>query len=208
MKPEFTSRTPEFGTNYDRGYIGFGYGRRNIVCKGIAYFTRWDRLHDVKVSHALIVTGPDSCIEARFRGGVQESPLQPYFDDPEYQIFFRKPRHLERPVADRIINVATTQLGCKYETMLLATQALSGSFLGRLVHRAFGDRPDLLLSSLVNCDTRWVCSELVAYALDQQHEYQDLGILKDPPETINPQELFEDDEVFTPWHHGPCDDAL
>jgi hypothetical protein len=40
----------------------------------------------------------------------------------------------------------------------------------------------------------------VAYALDNQAECRDVGILKDPHETIDPQELFEDNEVFKDWH--------
>jgi len=200
MRLEYKSEEPVYGENYDRGYIGFGYGRTHFVSKGVAYFTRLNRLGDVKVSHALIVTGPDSCIEARYNGGVQEGVLKQYFDDEEYQLFFRKPRNLDSTIATAIIKAAKTQLGCKYDTALLFSQAVNGSFLGRILNRAFGNSPDQMLSALVNSDARWVCSELVAYAMDNHPEYHDKGILADPHETIDPQELFEDTELFDPWH--------
>ena len=46
---------------------------------------------------------------------------------------------------------------------------------------------------------KWICSELTAYALDEQPEYHDQGILKRPNATISPQELFEDSVIFEPW---------
>jgi hypothetical protein len=62
------------------------------------------------------------------------------------------------------------------------------------------------ISKLLNNKERWICSELVAYCLDQP-PYEDKGILKDPWDTISPQELFEDPlgALFEPWHefHPP-----
>lgn len=200
MRLEYESKVPVYGENYDRGYIGFGYGSTHFVSKGVAYFTRLHRLGDVKVSHALIVTSPESCIEARFDGGVQVGSLKQYFDDEAYQLFFRRPRSLTSEIATSIIETAETQLGCKYDAGLLFSQMVNGSFLGRVLKRAFGDNPDKMLSALVNSDARWVCSELVAYAMDSQPEYHDRGILADPHETIDPQELFEDTELFDPWN--------
>ncbi len=200
MRLEYKSEEPVYGENYDRGYIAFGYGSNHFASKGIAYFTRLSRLGDVKVSHALIVTGPDSCIEARYHGGVQEGSLKQYFDDEKYQLFLRKPRNLTSEIATSIIEKAATQLNCKYDTALLLSQAVNGSFLGKILDRTFGNSADLMLSALVNSKARWVCSELVAYAMDNHPEYHDKGILKDPHETIDPQELFEDTELFEPWH--------
>jgi len=200
MHLEYNSKDPVYGENYKRGYIGFGYGQTHFVSKGIAYFTRLNRLSDVKVSHAFIVTGSNSCVEARVHGGVQDASLCQYFDDEEYQIFFRKPLNLTTAIADAIIAAAQTQIGCKYDTALLLSQAVSGSFAGKILNRAFGNNIDNMLGSLMNSKKRWICSELVAYAMDLQPAYHDKGILKDPHETINPQELFEDTAIFSPWH--------
>jgi hypothetical protein len=199
MQLEYNTLEPVYGKNYKQGYIGFGYAGNRFISKGIAHFTRLHRLGDVKVSHAFIVSGRDECIEARIKGGVQRNSLTQYFDNPEYQIFFRKPRDLTVDIANAIIAAAETQLGTKYDTALFFSQAVNGSWLGTILKRAFGSKPDKMLSALMNNDNRWICSELAAYALDQQPQYHDKGILKDPHETIDPQELFEDTEIFTPW---------
>jgi hypothetical protein len=199
MKLEYNSQEPVYGKNYDKGYIGFSYASDRFISRGIAYFTRLHRLGDVKVSHTFIVSGENECIEALVREGVQRSSLTAYFENPEYQVFFRKPRDLTADIANAIVAAAETQLGTKYDTALFFSQAVSGSWLGRVLKRAFGSKPDKMLSALMNNDNRWICSELVAYVLDRQPQYHDKGILKDPHETIDPQELFEDTEIFEPW---------
>ena len=202
MADEYEGRKPVFGENYGRGYIGFSHVDGSFVCEGIAYFTRWSRLDDIKVSHALIVIDEEACIEARFRGGVRVAPLDQYFNDSKCRILFRKPLGLTPEIADRIIATAQAEVGCKYDTSLLISQMLAGSFAGRLLKRALGDAPDRMLSRLLDSGDEWVCSEIVAYAMDQQPEYHDHCILSDPDETINPQELFKDDKIFKPWHKG------
>ncbi len=199
MHLEYKTQEPIYGKNYNKGYIGFSYASNRFVSKGIAHFTRLHRLSDVKVSHTFIVTGKNECIEALVKEGVKRNPLTKYFDNPEYQVFFRKPRNLTATIADAIIATAATQLGTRYDTALFFSQAVNGSWMGRILKRAFGDKPDKMLSAIMNSDTRWICSELAAYALDQQPQYHNKGILKEPYETIDPQELFEDNEIFTPW---------
>jgi hypothetical protein len=58
------------------------------------------------------------------------------------------------------------------------------------------------LSDYLNNPEKWICSELAAYALDEQPKYKDQGILKCPNATISPQELFEDLVIFEPWKDG------
>ena len=200
MSVEFESREPVFGDNYDVGYVGFCHKDNCFVHEGIAYATRWNRMSDIKVSHVLIVSGEDSCVEALVKGGVQEGNLKKYFDDPQWQISFRKPVGLTEAIAERIIAEAKTQLGDKYDFGIIVSAGVSGMFLGRALNRLLKNHPERTLARLLNSEDRWVCSELVAYALDQQDEYRDVGILNDPVETIDPQELFEDDEIFKPWH--------
>ena len=57
----------------------------------------------------------------------------------------------------------------------------------------------MLLSKLLNNEKRWICSELAAYCLDEQREYRGKGVLAKPEDTIDPQELFEDEVIFEPW---------
>ncbi|KPJ91175.1 MAG: hypothetical protein AMJ53_12195 [Gammaproteobacteria bacterium SG8_11] len=196
---ELTSIKPMYGENYNEGYIGFTYYKTNFVCNGIAYFTRWSRVSDIKVSHALIVTGENQCVEATFTKGVVQSDLAHYFDDPTCQIFFKKPNGLTKAIADKIVELAKKEVGTEYDTRLIASQALQGSHIGKLINSIFNGSPDRIVSKLLNNDNCWICSELVAYCLDEQLEYKNKGILSKPNETIDPQELFEDQVIFKAW---------
>ncbi len=196
---ELAFQQPEYGINYDKGYIGFTYTKKSIISTGIAYFTRWSRMRDIKVSHALIVTGENECVEALVGDGVVWTNLKKYFNNKDCQIFFRKPKGLLKEHADRIAAVAAQEVGNQYDLALIPAQAGQGSFVGKLLNRVFNNRPDRMISRLLNRDDRWICSELAAHCLESVAEFKNRGILNDPQETIDPQELFEDDDIFAPW---------
>ncbi len=189
---------PRYGVNYDRGYIGFTYNRDHIFALGTAWFTRWERMGDIRATHALLVTGENECIEA-VGSGVRRADLQGYFDDPNCQIFFRKPRGLNADIADRLHALAAPEVGKDYDHALILGAAVSGSFFGHLLNLLTCNRAEDLLDRILNDEDRWICSELVAYCLDRIPDYRDQGVLRRPNETINPQELFEDDVIFSPW---------
>lgn len=194
---------PRFGDNYRVGYIGFTHSSRDPVAKGIAHFTRWSRLSDIHVSHALVVTGEGECVEALIDKGVVKSPLSKYFDCSRTEIFFRKPRKLGSALGARIAEAALAQVGTRYDHLLLAAQMLEGSFLRRWILSAFRESPDHFVGKLMNREDRWICSELAAYCLDCQPEYADKGVLARPHYAIDPQELFEDHEIFAAWKQDP-----
>lgn len=200
MALEISSQEPRYGENYARGYIGFTYYKTSLISRGITYFTRWDRMGDIRVSHALVVVGENECVEAHMQKGVVRSALSTYFNNSKCQIFFRKPVGLSPTIADRIVTAAEREVGKTYDRSLIISEAAKGTFLGYLINRKFGGSPDRLVSQLFNKDNRWICSELAAYVLDEQPEYKNKGCLSNPNETIDPQELFEDDVIFTPWH--------
>ncbi|HLF96763.1 MAG TPA: hypothetical protein VI457_06445 [Methylococcaceae bacterium] len=200
VKLKISSIEPKFGDNYKAGYVGFTYQNISVACKGIAYMTRWARMSDIKVSHALLVTGENECIEARTQHGVVRSDLKKYFDNPHCQIFFRKPVALTAEIASKMNAVAGKEVGKKYDFNLIAAQALQGILVGKFVNTVFNGSPDRLVSKLLNNDDKWICSELVAYCLNEQPEYRDKGVLHSPTDTIDPQELFEDSVIFTPWN--------
>lgn len=205
QKPKFRieERSPVYEVNYNKGYIGFTYTNDNIIAKGIAYFTRWARMGDIRVAHALIVTGEDQCIEAdASKNCVTEGTLQHYFDDPHCQIFFRKPKNLTSKIAKKIVDLAKEKKGEKYDFKSIITHAISGSFAGRCLHHLLRGKFENELSEILNAPKKWICSELAAYVLDEQDEYKDKGILKQPNATISPQELFGDSEIFEPWKDG------
>ncbi|MEI6277906.1 MAG: hypothetical protein WCQ16_00825 [Verrucomicrobiae bacterium] len=197
------SLAPEFGENYKPGYIGFTHTGSSLLSTGIAYFTRWSRLSDIHVSHALIVTGENECVEALGGKGVVKSPLAGYFNDQKTQVFFRKPRKCTPALGQRIAETALAQVGTKYDNLLIAAQMLEGSFLRRWMMSHFHESPDHFVGRLLNRDNRWICSELAAYCLDCQPEYAGKGVLANPNYAINPQELFEDQEIFANWRTEP-----
>jgi hypothetical protein len=191
---------PEFGKNYKKGYIGFTYHNNLAICKGIARFTRWENMSDIYATHALIVTGENSCIEAdASQNKVRSAHLHHYFDDRNCQIFFRKPKGLNDEIADRIVRVLEPEVGKKYDFRLIGIQLGAGTILGHLLNRLLKGKPEQLITEILNKPEKWICSELVAYGLDEQPEYRDRGILASPNATITPQELFEDQEIFEPW---------
>jgi len=197
------SLEPAYGDNYKAGYIGFTHAGSSLLSRGIAHFTRWSRLSDIHVSHVLVVTGENECVEAVGGKAVVKSPLDRYFNDTKTQIFFRKPRKCTQALGQRIAETAISQVGTKYETLLTAAQMIEGSFLRRWMLSHFRESPDHFVGHLLNRDSRWICGELAAYCLDCQPEYADRGILAKPHHAIDPQELFEDGEIFANWRTEP-----
>jgi len=197
------SLEPAYGENYKPGFIGFTHTGSTLLSTGIAHFTRWSRLGDIHVSHVLVVTGENECVEALGGRGVVKSSLDRYFNDPKTQIFFRKPRKCTPALGQRIAETAISQAGTKYDTLLTAAQVLEGSFLRRWMMSHFRESPDHFVGRLLNRDSRWICSELAAYCLDCQPEYADRGLLAKPHCAIDPQEFFEDGEIFANWRTEP-----
>jgi hypothetical protein len=195
---------PSYGDNYDFGYIGFTspVTQDDVVSVGIAYFENYHRLSDISVTHAFIVTGENTCIEALMGKGVSEDHLQPYFNDPKTHIFFRKPADYTKDIGHRISDSARPELGKKYDDLLIAAFALRGSFFGRFIQTIFGKTPTTDFNQFLHTNSRWICSELAAHCMDVQPEYHGKGVLANGDFTIDPQNLFEDEVIFTPWHQG------
>lgn len=198
--------TPLFGANYDTGYIGFTY-TGGLVAAGVAYFERWHRLSDIKVTHALVVSGENECIEAHIDEGVARVSLAKYFDDPQCRIFFRKPRGWNPELGQRIAAAAGTKVGAGYNTGLVVAEAAADTVAGHWLNRLLRDWPHRVLNRWLARPREFICSELAAYALAQQPGFAGQGMLARPLDTIDPQELFEDAVLFEDWvrpsGHGP-----
>jgi hypothetical protein len=189
---------PRYGKDFGPGWVGFVHGS-SLLSAGIAYLTRRDKLGDVRVTHCLLVTGPDECVEANFPVGVIRSSLtQAYFDQDGGQVIFRKPKGLTPAVARRVVRRAKAEVGAKFDTAAMAGEGLGGTFLGHLVNSLLADRPKKLVARLLHRKGRWVCSDLVCYCLGQEANYRGKGVLAQPPGTVSPQALFEDEELFEP----------
>lgn len=198
------SLIPIWGDNYRPGFIGFTFRDGSIVSKGIIYFTRWDRMSDFKASHTLIATEENSCVEAQGRG-VVEAPLNHYFDDLRYAIAFRKPRGWTPELGERIVKSAREHIGKKYGYALIVGNAITHSVAGKLFSKITKGWTTRVISKWFDAHDAEICSETVALALQAQPELAKLGCLKNHANTITPQRLFEDDEVFEPWKNGPTE---
>jgi hypothetical protein len=200
---DYVLDTPAFGVNYGRGYTGFTCPvRPGMLSKGIAYFTRFDKLNDITVTHALTVTGPDTCVEALADHGVVETKLSNYFDDPDTLIFFRKPRYLDVVAERQICNAVYEHVGDAYDKSLIGAHALSGSFFGRLASLVSSGKTDAFLAWLLDNPQAWICSEYTAWALARVPKLAGHGVRRYPAATINPQELFECNVTYMPWNQG------
>lgn len=204
-----TSIQPQYGVNYARGYIGFTMTHGNFISDGIAYFERWVRMGDIAVSHVFIVAGDNELVEAHIEHGVQRDCISKYFDDPNVLVFFRKPRGLTPAMADIIADAAASKLGCPYATPLILAEALANTVVGHEVNKLLDDKPNEAVSDLASDiePKAFICSGLGAYALRQGFAPNRPGVLAKPINTINPQMLFEDTEIFEDWvnqsGHGP-----
>lgn len=198
---KITSIEPVYGNNYKKGYVGFLNYDKSIVSRGIAHFTGWNKISNIHVTHTFFVVDEEYCIEAdAFANCVKLTLLKTYFDNPECQIFFRCPIELNEEIANNIVEIALNEIGKKYDFKAILTQALSGSFAGRLLDRLLVGKFEEQVSEILNDADRWICSELVAYVLNEQPQYKNKGILKHPHAGISPQEIFEDSTIFIPWN--------
>ncbi len=194
--------SPEYEQNYNKGYIGFCYDPTSFVSKAIAKATKYCNYSDIKVSHALIVIDKDTCIEADANSKkVIEAPLSKYFDDKNKMISFRKPREVNEVIANEIVELAKSKIGCAYEYAQIVGhvgKALPGiNQFNKATHNVFVD----IISCLIDNKDKFICSELAAYSLKhaKSWNYRNKGILSRFSTHVNPQELFEDNIIFEEW---------
>jgi len=179
---------------YDVGYIGWTHVPGELA-DGICYFERWDRVQQIAVSHALVVTGTEFCVEAHWPR-VAAAPLANYFNDPKTVIVFRRPRGWTPELGQRIADAAASKVGAKYDLPLILSQLAAHTLCGHYLNKWFNNRPDDYVSRWLDRKDQFICSELAAFALNEQPEFRGKGILSRPLDTINPQELFEDPVLF------------
>lgn len=189
---------PVFGVNYDIGFVGFTHTDSSFVSSGITWFTRWDRMSEIAVSHVLLVTGADKCIEANPEGVVQ-SNLSDRFNDPKIQIFFRKPRGWNSAMGKRLVAAAQKYIGNKYDYGLIVANFLTSNLIGRGLNSLFGGMPAKWLFKVFDRKNAQICDEVIALILQTESGLKMLGVLRKPAREINPQMLFEDDGCFEIW---------
>ena len=185
-----------FGNSYDIGWIGFSR-TFDFESDAIAYGERWEREGNTpSVNHAFIVTDVGMCIQAHAGIGVAYGKLTDYFDNPKCKVYFRKPKCLTSFLASKIVFEAKSKLGCKYDDEIIIEQALSDSFIGHLFNVIFRDWPHKFFSRMLIAPNEFICSQLAAYALASQPEYAQVALLKNPLSSIDPQALFQCEDLF------------
>ncbi len=195
-KAAHPSPRPEFGKDYDLGWVGFVHGPSRLSA-AIAYLTRRDKVGAIGVTHSFLVTGPDECVEANFPAGVVASGLaESYLDREEGLVLFRKPKGLTAASARRVVRRAKAEVGAKFDTAGMVAEGLGDTFLGHLVNSLFGGKPKKLLAKVLHQKGRWVCSDLVIYCFREKPKYRGKGAVAQPVGTVSPQTLFEDEELF------------
>ena len=203
MANNIVSVKPEFGVNYNNGFMGFSFTDNSFVSNGIAWFDRWEKgkhsnLPDLNLSHTFIVSGKNECIEA-IDTGVSLSPLSKFFDDPHTHVCFRKPLGLTDAIATRMLLDASKLLGSPYDFVLIAGHAISDTFGGKLLDEITKGKSRDLITWLFETKGRYICSELCAEVLRKRPEYANKGVLTHPPYSLDPQILFQDEIIFSPW---------
>lgn len=190
---EIKAIPPIYGVNYNKGYIGFQGNDDSLICKGITYVTRWEKMSDIAVQHCFVVASEHTCIESvMIPNGVKKTPLEDYFRS-DRSVFFRKPVGLTEVVADYIVETANNEVGKSYDFGALLVQALSGSLAGRLLLNSQVEA----IAQLLEDPNKWICSELCAHSLESAF---DRDFFLASSNSLSPQELFESN-VFKPWKH-------
>jgi len=203
MATKILNVPPVFGETYKVGYIGFTFQDHNFLASGVAWFTRWDKganpdVPKLDLSHVIVVTGENECVEA-YLPKVRRTPLSHYFDNPNNHVAFRKPVGLTPELGQRIADAAASRIGDSYGISLIIGQLLANCFLGHFLNWATRGWSSRVITGIFEKKNQFICSELGAYALNQQPEFKGKGILAEPPYEIDPQDLFEDRTIFEPW---------
>jgi hypothetical protein len=199
--------SPQYGVDYDIGWIFFT-DVRGVVSDGIGYFERWSRGRAVSggtpetatetvalpiVTHTGVVVGDNLCIEAHWATGVAKAFLDQY---PADEIMFRRPRGWTVTTGIHIAAAAAAKLGCKYNKPLIAAQLLANTFVGHFVNQLCRGWVNDKVSAWLDHKGEFICSELSAYALNEQPQYRGQGVLAQPLDTISPQMLFDDPTLW------------
>lgn len=190
---------PQFRINYEPGWIGFTRCA-GPISDAIQYGEHWQRTADrPPVTHVLIVTGEDECVEAQLGQGVIKTTLSKYFTNPTTRIYFREPTPWREDLGGRIVAAALAKVGFKYNDALIAEEAAYDSVAGHLLNTWLRDAPHLLLAKLLDNPGAFICSQLGSFCLASQPEFRGRGVLANPVDAISPQELFGDDAIFSPF---------
>lgn len=182
---------PQYGLHYRAGYFGFSRSR-TFVSNGIATATAGDVKTGFSWSHVFIVESERTILEAT-SPRVCGSDLSKYTGRSDTQVAFRRPRFWSEQFAADLIAECEPDLGKFYDTPLLVghlINKLTAGILRKQVARLF-DNPNRFICS------EWAAAKLLAVRPGWANLPK--SVLRRPPNTINPQEFFEDTAIWDLW---------
>lgn len=182
---------------YNTGYVFFTHAHDRIA-SGIDWFQRFGRGENLPVHHTGIVVDSAHVEEAHWRSGVRKAHLPDYLADPDTLIVFRRPRGWTPELGQRIAQAALSRDGRPYNKGLILSQLASNTFLGHLLNGVLRGMPEVWLCRMLDNRQAFICSQLSAWALNEQPEFKGRGILSAPLDTITPQELYDDPVLWEP----------
>lgn len=191
-------KKPLYGIDYQKGDILFTQDNC-LKAKAIYHGTRWDRKSGIKVAHVAMIVDAAHCIEAKAKG-VVITELEKYFNNEDYKFFIRRPKKITDEMADKLVKIAESDLGKNYSNSLLFIAALRSTIIGHCIDKATNNKLFDNLSSFVSKKGELLCSGYGASWLKRLDDWISCnkGVLKRPSAGINPQHIFESDELFEP----------
>lgn len=167
-----TQITPVFGVNYFSGWIGFSRAF-DTVGDLIAWGERREQGSLPSVNHAFVVTGDNEIVEAQMDAGVVRTTLTSRTLEPKQKVYLRNPIGFVPPDSDgnlfreQVCCRAESQIGAKYDKLLILEQAMADTIVGHAVNELFGNWPHEELAALIARATphEFICSFLASFAL-------------------------------------------
>jgi hypothetical protein len=192
---KIVQQQPNYLVNYGPGWTGFVSRRDNFVSEGINWFSRWDELSHVPISHCFKIIDRDLIVEA-LASGVVRGSLSVYLNDPDIALLVRRPIMLSDILTKLLCQNALEHLGEPYNKELIAALAIGETYLGRAAN--WFTRGWLQRRLAITADERntWTCSKLEATTLHITPFNNLRGIMELPPCLVKPIDLFEDIHVF------------
>lgn len=192
--------------DYYRGDIFFTYND-DWLAETILYFTRRDKKSTKRAIHVGIIEDESTCIETTNKTITRTKLKDKYLNNEKFRLYIRRPKEMAEDLKDEFINRAKTAMGTRYARALLVVMALRNSPLGHLIDEVYNYKYfDLVANACKDVSSRLykkgtlMCSEYLANtfkALDSWIPHNQ-GILKRPSPAINPQQIFEAEELFEP----------
>lgn len=189
-------------SDYYKGDIFFTYND-DWLAETILYFTRRDKTSTKRAIHVGIIEDESTCIETTNKTITKTKLKDKYLDNEKYRLYIRRPKEMTDGLITEFINNAHRAIGTKYARALLVVMALRNSPIGSLINNKYFDNiADFCKSVSVKLYKKGtlMCSEYLANTFKTLDSWvlHDQGILKRPSPAINPQQIFEAEELFEP----------